>query len=174
MTYRRSGRIDIPSLACKTSIAVSRDNNSTNMLLWVGSRCWMRTKAIPVWAGSVASSFLTASRPPAEEHRAPPRAGYRFLAEPWAFDDATRRRAGRPACAALARSRWRPSAFPCRVCACNTQSSTRASTKRLNAVRLHCIVESTYVSVSQPHPAAVGTASVRFDTTAKFSTDSTH
>jgi len=41
----RPGSIDIATAACKTCIVVSRDNNSTIMLLWVGSRCWMSTKA---------------------------------------------------------------------------------------------------------------------------------
>src|SRR5271168_4783379 len=36
------------------------------MLGWVGSRCWIRIKAMPVPLGSAPSNLRKASRPPAE------------------------------------------------------------------------------------------------------------
>src|SRR5476649_2442016 len=56
----------MPSTACTTVIDVWLAINSTSMLWWVGSRCWTRTKAMLVGAGRASTSFLQASRPPAD------------------------------------------------------------------------------------------------------------
>src|SRR5436190_16772996 len=39
---------------------------SGNWLAWVGSRCWIRTKAMPVVAGRCSRSSVKASSPPAD------------------------------------------------------------------------------------------------------------
>ena len=43
------------------------------MLSWVGSRCGISTKAMPVSAGSAVRSFLKASSPHPQTHQCPPR-----------------------------------------------------------------------------------------------------
>src|SRR4029077_16830344 len=55
-----------PSLASVTGILVVRVRISSNALLWLGSRCWRKTKAIPVESGKVVSMAVKASRPPAD------------------------------------------------------------------------------------------------------------
>src|SRR6185437_4077694 len=58
--------MSIPSVACRTVMDVWLASRSTIMLSWLGSRCWTRMKAMPFLAGSASTSFLQASRPPAE------------------------------------------------------------------------------------------------------------
>src|SRR5258708_34046339 len=45
---------------------VERERSAVRMLSCFGSRCWIRTRAIPVAAGSFCSSLGNASSPPAD------------------------------------------------------------------------------------------------------------
>ncbi len=56
----------MPSLACTTAMVVALESRSTNMLSWLGSRCWTRMNAMPVSAGKACKSRRQASSPPAE------------------------------------------------------------------------------------------------------------
>ena len=66
ITYTWFGDSTVPFCTSRTGMAVSRESKGTNMLEWPGARCWMKTNAMPVSAGSPRSSSVTASRPPAE------------------------------------------------------------------------------------------------------------
>ena len=66
ITYTWSRSTDIPSSTWQTGIFVRFCNNSGMMLMWVGSRCTMTTKAIPESAGIAAKNNSKASSPPAE------------------------------------------------------------------------------------------------------------
>ena len=69
MTNTWSARTGSPSSACTTGIAVSRLRSSTSRLLCSGSRCWTRTKAMPLCGGMTAKNALKASSPPADAPR---------------------------------------------------------------------------------------------------------
>jgi len=55
-----------PFVAVATFIAVLRPSASPSMLGWVGSRCWMTTKPIPLSGGMADKSSPKAASPPAE------------------------------------------------------------------------------------------------------------
>ena len=56
----------IPSATSATGMPVSLASKSLMMLLWLGSRCGMKTKAIPVFTSMLRTNSIAASRPPAE------------------------------------------------------------------------------------------------------------
>jgi hypothetical protein len=66
MRYTWSRASNILSVACRTFNGVWPTNRSTIRLWCVGSRCWISTKAMPLFAGNASKNFLKASRPPAE------------------------------------------------------------------------------------------------------------
>src|SRR5215472_2924217 len=56
----------MPCRTSKTGMVVCFASKSVSMLWCLGSRCWIRTKPIPVSAGKCLTSSLTASMPPAD------------------------------------------------------------------------------------------------------------
>src|SRR5579864_5722607 len=60
------GSSRISSVTSLTGILVSLAISSVRMLEWVGSRCWIKTKAMPVLPGKFRISSEKASMPPAE------------------------------------------------------------------------------------------------------------
>src|SRR5690349_25129737 len=56
----------MPSLTSLTDIFVFLDSSSARRLWCLGSRCWIRTKAMPVSLGRFATRSANASIPPAE------------------------------------------------------------------------------------------------------------
>src|SRR5215469_6374007 len=56
----------MPCRTSKTGMVVCFPSKSVSMLWCLGSRCWIRTKPIPVSAGKCLTSSVTASMPPAD------------------------------------------------------------------------------------------------------------
>ena len=66
ITYTQLGSTLIASPASTTGIAVAFDKIAARALSCVGSKCWIRTKAMPGLAGRVLRSDVNAASPPAE------------------------------------------------------------------------------------------------------------
>src|SRR5579884_3074184 len=56
----------MPFSMLRTRMAVAPERMALSSLAWCGSRCWMKTNAMPVSGGRARSSCRNASRPPAE------------------------------------------------------------------------------------------------------------
>ena len=56
----------IPSLISRTGIGVALVSKLASWLGWLGSRCCTKTKAMPVLPGRCVSSWVNASKPPAD------------------------------------------------------------------------------------------------------------
>ena|ERR1700683_1592431 len=66
ITYTWFASTGVDFTTSDTGILLTRESSATRELSCFGARCWTRTMAIPLFAGTRERSWVTASKPPAD------------------------------------------------------------------------------------------------------------